>query len=190
VANCVGERNHGIFWWYLLFELALNLWTFTFTIAEFSGGRASDMKQFLLPALVVCPLFCVLIIGLLFTHSTFALYNRTTFETLSGSHLLYLKDRAAGQRSPFDRGVCFNVLSFCCGCFRPTPIDWAALLEDADGTHASAKGHNLRASDALGLGGALTSKEEHPARSGRHASRGRAEACGCTLCPRGHAELV
>lgn len=162
MANCVGERNHSLFWWYLVFELALCVWTFTFTVAEFTAGRASDNKQFLLPALIVCAPFSALIVGLLLTHSSFALFNRTTFETVSGGHLRYLKGRPAHSRSPFDRGMLFNLATFCCACARRAPVDWAELLaeeEQGDGWEGDLRPKRRSVADALGCGGALSPRD-------------------------------
>lgn len=143
VGNCVGERNHGIFWWYLLFEFTLNLWTAIFAIAEFTGGNASDFKQALVPAVMVCPLFSVLILSLLWTHSAFAIFNRTTWETLSRSRIDYLRNLPSGSSSPFDHGVPFNVAIFCCGCARTTPVEWEELYD------GSCQRHQLPIADAL-----------------------------------------
>lgn len=178
----MGERNHPIFWWYLLAELALCVWTFTFSIAEFTGGTAADMKQCLLPAIVACPLFALLLLGLLCTHSSFALLNRTTFESVSGAHLRYLRGRERGARSPFDRGACFNLAAFCCACVRPAPVDWAELLAEERGApgdagaHASSRRPRLRRplADALGLRGALSPHEERGGGPGGSEARGRA----------------
>lgn len=217
MANCVGERNHAIFWWYLLCELALCVWTFTFTVAEFTGGTASDMKQCLLPALIMCPLFSVLILGLFWTHSSFALFNRTTFESVSGAHLRYLKGREKGGRSPFDRGACFNLAAFCCACARPAPIDWAQLLDeeraadDARGGSPAADGSNAQrggkppklrrpVADALGFHGALSPREngaghgfngekKNGLKKGLTVARASSGRSGCTLCT-GRMELV
>ncbi|KAJ1635319.1 hypothetical protein T492DRAFT_467893 [Pavlovales sp. CCMP2436] len=116
-----------------------------------------------MPALLICPLFSALVVGLLLTHSSLALFNRTTFESLSANHIQYLHGR--GARSPFDRGACFNVVVFCCGCARAAPVDWAGLLADADaqvdrsdaGKPEEARGAaRLSLSDALGYDGALS----------------------------------
>lgn len=183
----------------------LNGWTFAFACAEFvAEGTAAEAKPLLMPAIAVCPLFSALVVGLLLTHSAFALVNGTSFETFSSAQLAYLRGRARGGRSPFDRGVGFNLATFCCGCARPAPVDWQALLDAADDGAAdgAARGAGgpaqpLRAqqppyhrsiADALGLDGALSVRE-----AGREPRGAGLTACGLgRLCkPNSHMmELV
>lgn len=175
----MGERNHGLFWWYLLFEFTLNMWTTTFTAAEFIGGVASDFKQALVPALVMCPLFALLTLGLLYTHSSFALFNRTTFESLSKQRIDYLKDLPPNGRSPFDHGPCVNVLIFCCACTRKAPVDWEQLF---DSPLEGERAQRVRISEALGLG---SSSLRTPLVGGGSASPPSRRGTGaCDLCCR------
>ena len=119
LGNCIGERNHLTFYWFLVFQLleivsiivALALAIDTQTWGDQDFVRSTGIGL-MIPALVVN-------VSLLCIHTWLVFSNLTTREIVSWKHLDYLRD---STRSPFSEGICKNIAAFC--KWKDTPTTW------------------------------------------------------------------
>jgi len=121
IGTCIGERNHCLFWWFLLSQL----WGFLICchiIGSSSLGIISLWNQPNSPVLdiVIVIISKVYVYSLTIaasfmwlTHSLLAITNTTTFEMSSGSHIDYLKGKSSFD-CPFSHSLFSNLYSFCC----------------------------------------------------------------------------
>lgn len=114
LGTCIGKGNHCRFWWYILEESILCIWT---GILYISFLRSEDMKEWwkdlvvivLLAVLIFCFVFLLL---LLLFHSYLVLTNQTTFELVRRRRILYLRG-IPDRVHPFSKGICRNLYNFC-----------------------------------------------------------------------------
>jgi len=120
VGNCVGEKNHKRFYWFLFFqciELSLaecSLITYLANTAASKNWWRTNVWVILLT--VVLGFFCLMVLSLLLFHTYLSCANLTSWETLSWYRISYLKDWASEWGSPFSKGVFKNLKHFCCNC--------------------------------------------------------------------------
>jgi DHHC palmitoyltransferase len=133
VGACIGEKNHCIFWWFLLLQATgfvlcchvvgssrLGASTLLFHGFQWDAVRVVVAKLYLYP-------LCALSVFMLWLHSFFALSNMTSFECYKGPrHLDYLKGTEE-MDLPFSKGCMRNLKSFCCDHYHSTqPKLWHA----------------------------------------------------------------
>ncbi|XP_071482390.1 palmitoyltransferase ZDHHC12-B-like [Diadema antillarum] len=117
--NCVGERNHRFFWFFLLFQSTLIIWAIKIT---WGGFHWHPTIQDWLRANALC-LICMLVlsisaaavVSLLGCHTFMLLTNQTTWEFMSRHRITYLRNLDESA-NPFDEGYCRNCLKFFCYC--------------------------------------------------------------------------
>ncbi|KAJ4953997.1 hypothetical protein NE237_030829 [Protea cynaroides] len=115
LGTCIGQGNHCRFWWYILEETALCIWTgilyISYLKANFSRAWWKDgIVILLLATLSICLVFLLL---LLLFHSYIVLTNQTTYELVRRRRIPYL--RGIPERVyPFSKGICTNIYNFCC----------------------------------------------------------------------------
>jgi len=149
LGNCIGERNHCRFWWFLLVQAlafcaccsVVNSSELGFASLAFhphqrrpgtsSSGdpQGADLLWAESLRVVVAKFYLYPLTGtailMLFMHTLFAATNTTTFECSKGPrHLDYLRGTEFTDL-PFSAGICGNVRAFC--CHRDTAI-WDRLV--------------------------------------------------------------
>ncbi|KAL7885181.1 hypothetical protein AOLI_G00079510 [Acnodon oligacanthus] len=119
IDNCVGERNHRWFLFYLCVQLLAVSWGLQ---TAWSGITFAPTWQqwfiqngFLLGAFAVTGIFSVVVLLLLCIHLYLAAVNTTTWEFMSRHRISYLKT-CDSEENPFDRGVICNLWDFFCVC--------------------------------------------------------------------------
>ena len=120
LGSCVGERNHGLFWWYLLVDSAVGVWGFRLLLtalrAPEGGAEAAKATTVNNGAiylfLFLCFLFLSLLLPLLVFHTYLVATNQTTWEVTCRSKITYFARVPAG-RNPFHRGCVGNVAEMC-----------------------------------------------------------------------------
>ncbi|KAL5250795.1 hypothetical protein ACHWQZ_G016512 [Mnemiopsis leidyi] len=119
LGNCVGERNHRVFLYFLIAEDMLIFKCFSM-IWE-TSRRSNEVLEWiqLNGILVVCALILVIgglaVTALACCHFYLILHGLTTWEHVSHSRITYLK-RWPEDSSPFNFGYCKNCFMFCCYC--------------------------------------------------------------------------
>lgn len=117
INNCVGEGNATLFWWYLLVQSIVSLWTLKLTASCLTEQSSITLwfqvNALPLVALLVIIGFTVVPLGLLVLHTFLALTAQTTWEMMSRKKISYLKDFPAWAY-PFSQGVMRNLRVFCC----------------------------------------------------------------------------
>lgn len=108
---CIGQRTKCFFWWYLLLETILLLWTIVKSGESLSDD--ADEKAWALLVFILTGPFCVFTILMLFYHSYLAVVNQTTWENLSWGKITYLRIWPRQLGSPFSRGIIRNLKFFC-----------------------------------------------------------------------------
>eukprot|EP00892_Ulva_mutabilis_P007745 jgi/Ulvmu1/5342/UM022_0136.1 len=110
----IGDRNHGLFWVYMMMQFGLNVWAGHLLLSEMhwcvaAGGVATyhcHLQAALHWGLVVVCLGVIIVTGLLFgylaiLHTYLLLTGQTMFEILRGSKVSYLapyyRGRSRGQ---------------------------------------------------------------------------------------------
>eukprot|EP01062_Namystynia_karyoxenos_P035036 TRINITY_DN25673_c0_g1_i2.p1 TRINITY_DN25673_c0_g1~~TRINITY_DN25673_c0_g1_i2.p1 ORF type:complete len:310 (+),score=37.49 TRINITY_DN25673_c0_g1_i2:81-1010(+) len=128
IGNCVGERNHAAFWWFLLctavaLVAAVHLWLNGLTSA--GGWRTSKIDAALTAAVFAGIVTLLPVWALLVGHTGLILNNVTTFEFMRPGSLSYLR-RLPPRAAPFHRGELRNVWVACCA----SGIDDARMDEE------------------------------------------------------------
>jgi len=117
LGNCVGERNHCVFLWYLFFQAVLIGWgtlILTSGFVEYPTFEEwlSNNLAMLLVTVFSGMMFCIPF-GLFWFHLYLALTNQTTWETLKGRKIPYLQ-KLPETIFPFHQGIVANLNQFCC----------------------------------------------------------------------------
>lgn len=116
LGTCVGYDNHCKFWWYILDETVLCLWTSVMyatsltTIGSSSSWLHSTAVIILLIALLCFLLFLVL---LLMFHSYLVITNQTTYELIRRKRIPEFR-HVPDKVKPYSKGCVKNIYSFCC----------------------------------------------------------------------------
>ncbi|CAI9111018.1 OLC1v1011151C1 [Oldenlandia corymbosa var. corymbosa] len=115
LGTCIGQGNHCRFWWYILEETALCLWTGILYISYLKVHISKAWWVDVIMILLLVTLFISLafLVLLLLFHTYLILTNQTTYELVRRRRIPYL--RGIPERVyPFSRGVCRNLYQFCC----------------------------------------------------------------------------
>ncbi|CAG9326035.1 unnamed protein product [Blepharisma stoltei] len=129
IANCVGERNHCQFYWYLFFQtsegiIAIIFLGISIDDKEDAGNwvSANIGRIILIFVIGACIAFAIF----LFCLQTY-LWSRnlTTWELISWNKITYLKDRPKDKGSPFNFGFLGNFKYFC--KFHSKPKVWKPI---------------------------------------------------------------
>ncbi|XP_018587236.1 palmitoyltransferase ZDHHC12-A isoform X2 [Scleropages formosus] len=115
--NCVGERNHRSFVFFLAVQLVVLVWGLQVAWSGFSATATWEAwlrhNGFLLAAFCVVGVFSVVVLLLLGSHLYLVSLNSTTWEFMSRHRISYLKQCGADE-NPFDRGTLRNLRAFFC----------------------------------------------------------------------------
>ncbi|WOL09731.1 protein S-acyltransferase 10-like isoform X2 [Canna indica] len=115
LGTCVGQGNHRRFWWYTFEETVLSVWTVVLYISFLrSKVEKAWWQDFIVIVLLAALMFCMIfLLLLLLFHSYLALTNQTTYEIVRRRRILYMRG-IPEKVSPFSRGICRNLFTFCC----------------------------------------------------------------------------
>eukprot|EP00657_Telonema_sp_P-1_P004601 TRINITY_DN20720_c0_g1_i1.p1 TRINITY_DN20720_c0_g1~~TRINITY_DN20720_c0_g1_i1.p1 ORF type:complete len:147 (+),score=30.29 TRINITY_DN20720_c0_g1_i1:107-547(+) len=134
MGNCIGEKNHAMFWWFLFCESSLIVWTIYLVIEGLTWSSMDSVQDFLefnlLPCVVVVGVLVVgwLPMALLGLHTYLIATNQTTWEFNRRSRITYLHSLPDGVH-PFSRGCCGNLELVCCD-FERTPKYWRGISDE------------------------------------------------------------
>ncbi|CAA2966920.1 protein S-acyltransferase 10-like isoform X2 [Olea europaea var. sylvestris] len=115
LGTCVGQRNHCRFWWYILEETALCLWTSILYIVYLKSNisKAWWIDVIMILLLGTLSISLIFLLLLLLFHCYLIVTNQTTYEVVRRQRVPYL--RGVPQRVyPFSKGLCRNLYVFCC----------------------------------------------------------------------------
>eukprot|EP00057_Strongylocentrotus_purpuratus_P022852 XP_011677326.1 PREDICTED: probable palmitoyltransferase ZDHHC12 [Strongylocentrotus purpuratus] len=117
--NCVGERNHRFFWFFLLCQATLIIWAIRITWGGFHWHPTIQdwlrSNALYLICMLVLSVGAAAVISLLCCHTFMLFTNQTTWEFMSRHRITYLRNLDESV-NPFDEGYCRNVLKFFCYC--------------------------------------------------------------------------
>eukprot|EP00475_Leptophrys_vorax_P026193 TRINITY_DN367_c0_g1_i1.p1 TRINITY_DN367_c0_g1~~TRINITY_DN367_c0_g1_i1.p1 ORF type:complete len:415 (-),score=77.55 TRINITY_DN367_c0_g1_i1:37-1242(-) len=116
--NCIGGRNHRLFWWFLATETVLLSWTFMmFLNIILSVDQTLEEKPWMYLYIIVGLVFAGFLIlsvgGLTGFHAYLAITNQTTFEIVTNMSRRH--GHHGGSSSIFNEGFVRNVVNFCTG---------------------------------------------------------------------------
>eukprot|EP00475_Leptophrys_vorax_P005554 TRINITY_DN13351_c0_g1_i1.p1 TRINITY_DN13351_c0_g1~~TRINITY_DN13351_c0_g1_i1.p1 ORF type:complete len:465 (-),score=93.29 TRINITY_DN13351_c0_g1_i1:34-1428(-) len=133
IGNCIGYKNHRLFWWFLLTEeivlcgsiglLIYGLQDIDLTATNTASEYAS--LAYVLLGLLILGGFGLYVLLLLLLHTYLLLINQTTYELI----LTYrAKNSNSGKIPPpsYSRGLCENVSHFCNSHIEPEWIQTAS----------------------------------------------------------------
>ncbi|KAI3519127.1 hypothetical protein L1887_08153 [Cichorium endivia] len=115
LGTCIGLKNHCRFWWYILMEAALCIWTGIWYIQYLNN----HIRDSWVMDLVVIAMLSTLLVSLIFLflllifHSYLIMTNQTTYELVRRRRIPYMRSIPA-RVYPFNEGVCRNLYNFCC----------------------------------------------------------------------------
>lgn len=145
LGTCIGQANHCRFWWYILEETTLCLWTVILYIAYLKANisRSWWMDAIMILLLIALSISLVFLVLLLLFHSYLALTNQTTYELVRRRRIPYM--RGIPERVyPFSKGIGWNLYNFCCA---PSGINKLETLPTAQ--EIEEKSRPLKFSDVI-----------------------------------------
>ncbi|XP_057289446.1 palmitoyltransferase ZDHHC12-B-like [Hydractinia symbiolongicarpus] len=117
IGNCVGERNHKFFLFFLGVETCVVSWTVYITVHAFNRDlewRKWFEHNWMYLILTIFLAVMLLVVALLWAcHSYMMFTAQTTWEFMSRPRISYLK-KFPTDYNPFDKGYIRNMLSFLC----------------------------------------------------------------------------
>ncbi|XP_076955282.1 protein S-acyltransferase 10-like [Bidens hawaiensis] len=114
LGTCIGQANHCRFWWYILEETALCVWSEFLYMKYLPTHTERPLLVDVIMIIVICILLIALmfLLLLLFFHSYLVVTNQTTYELLGRQRIPYM--RIVPERVyPFSKGACRNLYNFC-----------------------------------------------------------------------------
>ncbi|XP_068646155.1 protein S-acyltransferase 10-like [Aristolochia californica] len=115
LGTCIGKGNHCRFWWYILEETILCIWTLILYISllKVTPSKPWWKESIVILLLLVLSIGFIFLILLLVFHSYLALTNQTMYELVRRRRIHYF--RGIPERVyPFSKGMCSNLYNFCC----------------------------------------------------------------------------
>ncbi|KAF3332208.1 protein S-acyltransferase 10-like protein [Carex littledalei] len=115
LGTCIGKGNHCQFWWYVLFETVLCVWTMALYVSYTRSKASKEWWQYIIIIVlfVILSIALILFSALLSFHTYLILTNQTTFEFTRRRRIFYFRGVPA-KVHPFSRGMCKNVVTSCC----------------------------------------------------------------------------
>jgi palmitoyltransferase len=120
IGNCIGYKNHPLFWWFLLTEEIVLSWSIAFLVYGLSDvdmttiSGASQYAQiiYVLLGLLILGGFGLYVLMLLVLHTYLLLLNQTTYELILTQRA---KNPNSGKTPPllYGHGICENIKDFC-----------------------------------------------------------------------------
>lgn len=116
LGTCVGHGNHCRFWWYILDETVLCLWTGAMYVASLTriGGSNSWLyAAAVIILLIALSCFLIFLVLLLLFHSYLVITNQTTYELIRRKRIPEFRN-VPDKVNPYSKGCIRNIYSFCC----------------------------------------------------------------------------
>jgi len=129
VGGCVGQKNHSVFWLYLLVQSFLIAWAFVMVVPDGFTDTSTISGWFYtngLALVVSVVLFTMFFLpfGLWLFHSYLMLTNQTTWEVSKRRKITYLQELPE-EVFPFDNGCLANIREFL--TMRYNQIEWIVV---------------------------------------------------------------
>eukprot|EP00250_Pteridium_aquilinum_P014092 c21774_g1_i1 orf=85-1017(+) len=117
LGTCVGYMNHRRFWWFVLTEIPLCMWTCALYCTAFTESKSSYtwlLNGLIVGLLIFLVLSIFFMVALIIFHGYLIVTNQTTYEIIRRGRLDYMRN-VPDSVKPFSRGYVKNIVSFCCG---------------------------------------------------------------------------
>lgn len=117
LGTCIGQKNHFVFYWFLIFQCIQLIWgeyeVFDYMITgEYQHWGSENVWRVVMALFIT--FFLIMVFSLICFHSYLACVNLTTWESLSWYKISYLREWHEDWGSPFDQGCTQNLKFFCC----------------------------------------------------------------------------
>eukprot|EP00249_Psilotum_nudum_P007496 c20604_g1_i2 orf=278-1066(+) len=125
LGTCVGHCNHCRFWWFLLEEVALCLWTSAMYVLTFSRTKNTSTSLHTAAIIILSIILLLLLmflITLLLFHSYLVVTNQTTYELIRWKRIPEFRGLPDNVK-PYSKGCVRNIYHFCCTLHNTHPIE-------------------------------------------------------------------
>jgi len=115
VGTCVGQKNHFVFWVFLMFQSFVIVWAFVMALEGFIASQTVSgwvyTNGLILVTTVVLFFMFFMPFGLWLFHTYLMLTNQTTWEVSKRHKISYLQELPE-EEFPFDNGCISNICEF------------------------------------------------------------------------------